>query len=136
MSQRIPSLYINTSDLDDRGVFNAEAIPKDSILEICPVLVIPEDEMELIKATLLYNYYFDWKEEEKSGAIALGYGSIYNHSYHPNAEYRPDYNSRTLAFYAIKDIEAGEEITINYNGDPENQEKVWFDQKKNESNNT
>jgi SET domain-containing protein len=30
---------------------------------------------------------------------------------------------------AIRDIHAGEEITINYNGDPENQAPLWFIEK-------
>lgn len=127
MSQRIPHLYIASSEIDDRGVFSTEPIPKGSIIEISPVIVIPKNEMELIKETVLYNYYFDWKIEENSGALALGYGSLFNHAYQPNAEYQPDYESASLRFFALKDIEAGEEITINYNGDPEDQEKVWFD---------
>lgn len=127
MSQQIPHLYIAPSDIDDRGVFCGQPIPKGSVIEICAVIVIRGDEMKQLKKTALYNYYFDWIEEEKSGAIALGYGSLYNHSYHPNTEYLIDYEMNTLSFHALRDIEAGEEITINYNGDPEDQEKVWFD---------
>lgn len=127
MAQRIPSLYIALSSIDDRGVFTSEAIEKGSILEICPVIIIPGEEMELIKQSILYNYYFDWDESAKNGVIALGYGSIYNHNYQPNAEYVEDQEARCLRFYAIRDIEAGEEITINYNGDPGDQSSVWFD---------
>ncbi len=131
MTQRVSHLYIASSAINDRGVFTSQDIPKDSLLEICPVIVIPEEEMDLIKHSVLYNYYFDWATENQ-GAIALGYGSIYNHSYTPNAEYREDYEGRQLMLYAIKDIAAGDEITINYNGDPEDQEPVWFDKSKNE----
>lgn len=127
MSQRIPHLYIAPSDIDDRGVFSSEAISAGDIIEICPVIIIPKDEMEYIKKTVLYNYYFDWDEKDKTGAIALGYGSLFNHAYQPNAQYLWDYEFTSLKFYALKDIAAGEELTINYNGDPENQEKVWFD---------
>ncbi len=127
MSQRIPHLYIGPSSIDDRGVFSTEPIPKESIIEICPVIIVEADEMENLAKTTLFNYYYDWIEEDKSAAIALGYGSLYNHAYHPNAEYIIDYESKTLAFYAIEDIEAGQEITINYNGDPDKLEKVWFD---------
>jgi len=109
MSQRIPHLYIASSPIDERGVFSTEPIPEGSIVEICPVIVIPKEEMKRIKKSVLYNYYFDWIEEDESGAIALGYGSLFNHSYKPNAEYQPDYESATLRFYAIKEIEVGEE---------------------------
>ncbi len=127
MSQRIPYLYIASSNIDERGVFSSESIPKGSVIEICAVIIIPKEEMEDLKKTALYNYYFDWDEEEHNGAIALGYGSLYNHAYQPNAEYVLDYNMNTITFYAYKNIEVGEEITINYNGDPANQAKVWFD---------
>ena len=127
MSQQIPYLYIAASDIHDRGVFCATSIPEGSIIEICPVLKLPPEDMELLKKTTLYNYYFIWEEDEKSGGIALGYGSIYNHSYQPNARYLVDFEALTLEIFAIRDIEAGEEITFNYNGDPDDQSKVWFE---------
>jgi hypothetical protein len=30
-------------------------------------------------------------------------------------------------FVALRDIAAGEEVTTNYNGDPDNSKPVWFD---------
>ena len=61
-----------------------------------------------------------------SWRLALGYGSLYNHSYRPNARY-VDLSERTKLFTAIRDIAAGEEITVNYNGEPEDQTPVGFD---------
>lgn len=127
MSQQIPYLYVGPSDIHDRGVFCATSISEGSIIEICPVILIPQEDMDLLRMTVLYNYYFIWGEDEKDGAIALGYGSVYNHAYQPNARYYVDFETLTLEIYAIKDIEAGEEITFNYNGDPEDQSKVWFE---------
>lgn len=127
MTQRIPQLYIAPSNIHDRGVFTLAAIPKGSIIEICPVLLIPPEDMEILKQTSLYDYYWAWEEDEQSGAIALGYGSIYNHSYTPNSRYLADFSGLKLEIHTIKDIEAGEEITFNYNGEPDDQTKVWFD---------
>ncbi|MBR9922651.1 MAG: SET domain-containing protein-lysine N-methyltransferase [Bacteroidetes bacterium] len=121
-----PGLYIAPSSLGQRGVFTAAPIPKGSLLEICPVIVMPGAEREQLDQTGLYNYYFIWGLEDKKCAIVLGYGSIYNHSYQPAAEYRPDYNRNSLSFYAIEDIKAGEEITVNYSGNPEGLKKMWF----------
>ena len=59
-------------------------------------------------------------------ALALGYGSLYNHSYQPNARY-DDESGQTKVFTAIRDIEAGEEITVNYNGEPEDESPVGFE---------
>ena len=59
-------------------------------------------------------------------AVALGYGSLYNHSYQPNARY-DDVGRLTKVFSALRDIEPGEEITVNYNGKPGDRGPVGFD---------
>jgi len=127
MSQQVPYLYVASSEIHDRGMFCPTAIPEGSIIEICPVIFIPENDMVAIKETVLFDYYFIWGEDEKSGAIALGYGSIYNHNNNPNARYLVDFEEFVIKIYAIKDIEPGEEITFNYNGEPADQSKVWFE---------
>ena len=124
--QRIPSLFIAPSPLGGRGVFTAAPIAEGSLIEVCPVIALSGKDRGQIDRTGLYDYYFIWGEEDQQCAIALGYGSLYNHSFEPNAEYRADFDGLTLDFYALKDIEAGEEVTVNYNGDPDNKEKVWF----------
>ena len=58
--------------------------------------------------------------------MALGYGSLYNHSDRPNARYH-DEGGRTKVFTAIRDIGPGEEITVNYNGDPCDETPVGFE---------
>jgi SET domain-containing protein len=58
-------------------------------------------------------------------AVALGYGSLYNHSYQPNARY-DDESGKTKVFSALRDIAPGEEIVVNYNGVPEDKTPVWF----------
>ena len=128
MSQKNPHLYVGPSDLHDRGVFCTVDIKKGEIIEICPVLVVPPDETELLDQTILYNYVFLWGDDDKEGAIVFGYGSMYNHSYKPNAEYKADYGDDTFTVYALKNIKAGKEICINYNGDPDNKKTVWFDE--------
>jgi uncharacterized protein len=58
--------------------------------------------------------------------IALGYGSLYNHFCPSNADYFMDFEAETIDIVAVRYIEAGDEITINYNGDPRNAEPTWF----------
>ena len=41
--------------------------------------------MEVFEEDDLYNYCFSWGDNYEHTAIALGYGSLYNHSYTPNA---------------------------------------------------
>ncbi|PJE76536.1 hypothetical protein COV05_04170 [Candidatus Uhrbacteria bacterium CG10_big_fil_rev_8_21_14_0_10_48_16] len=53
--------------------------------------------------------------------------SLYNHSYEPNAKYDKDFVNNRIVFTSVKTVKKGEEITVNYNGDPDKKEKVWFE---------
>lgn len=103
-----------------RGVFATKRIKKGQIIERVPLLIVTWDE---IADSELADYAFVYSAEKV--AIALGFGSLYNHSYSPNARYDDD-GKRAKIFSAIRNIEAGEEITVNYNGDPENQDELDF----------
>ncbi len=113
------------SKLHGNGVFAVTDIKKNEIIEICPILILSKKDTKEIDKTNLYNYYFAWGKN--NSAISLGYGSLYNHSYEPNARYEDDFLNNRLIFKSIKKIKKGEEITVNYNGNPEDKEKVWFD---------
>ena len=110
-----------------RGVFAQRKFKKGEVIETCPVIVLPAEEIDALELTQLYNYYFAWGFESKDAAIALGYGSIYNHSYTPNAKYYKDFENSLLNYVCIRNIHKDEEITINYNCDPEDKTPVWFD---------
>jgi SET domain-containing protein len=108
-----------------RGVFARRAIREGEEIERVPVLVLPAAEAD--DATGwdgLVGYCFVWGRGTL--ALALGYGSLYNHSYHPNARYE-DEGRQTKVFIALRDIQPGEEITVNYNGDPADRAPVGFD---------
>ena len=106
-------------------MFAREFIAAGTIIERVPMLVFPGKELYIDdQPTALYHYCFEWGKD--TVALALGYGSIYNHSYSPNARY-DDIAQRTKIYSAIKDIQAGEEITINYNGEPDDHSPMEFD---------
>lgn len=125
MSMSNPNLVVIPSDIAGRGIITTESIHKGEIIEICPVIIIPEKEVSLIHQTHLHDYYFSWQNNEC--AICLGYGSIYNHARQPNADYKMDYKNQTIDFFCIKDIPAGEEITVSYLHTNRNEDKLWFD---------
>jgi uncharacterized protein len=52
---------------------------------------------------------------------------VYNHSYGSNCEYFMDFKEETISIKTIRNVEAGEELTINYNGDWNDRKPVWFD---------
>jgi uncharacterized protein len=110
-----------------RGIFAGKKILQGQKIEEAPVVVVPASEVEFLDKTVLQDYYFLWGEAKEQAAVLLGLCSFCNHSYKPNAVFKRKPESLTIEFVALRDIEAGEEVTINYNGDPESQEPVWFD---------
>ncbi len=121
-----PFLYIGSSKDKGRGVFTDKKIGANWIVEISPVIVMSGVEQELLDQTLLHDYIFVWGERKDQCCLALGYVSIYNHSFQSNCEYFMDYDAETILIKTMREIEAGEELTLNYNGNWNNQEKVWF----------
>lgn len=118
----LPHIYVADSGEKGRGVFTALDISSGSMIEICPLILIPVAQTSLIDHTEIYNYYFIWDDEYI--ALALGYGSLYNHSDHPNAKVIYDFEANEIQIEAAKDVAAGEEITINYtDGDSVG---LWF----------
>ena len=105
-----------------RGVFARRAIRKGEVFETCPVLVLPAGSLGATDGGL-WDYGFEWGEG--TVALALGFGSLYNHSYRPNARY-DDVLPATKEFSALRAIAPGEEVTVNYNGKPRSRAKVWF----------
>jgi hypothetical protein len=112
-----------------RGVFARTKFARNETIEIAPVLLIPAEQWSQIEPTVLavYIYNFGPTAEQEHAAVALGYGSLYNHSYRPNAQYLKDWAGQSIRFIALRDIEENEEITINYNGVPESTNPIWFE---------
>ena len=50
------------------------------------MIVIPKKQWPSVKKSILEEYAFDWGEHDEESVIALGYVSIYAHSYSPNAK--------------------------------------------------
>src|SRR4051812_46324731 len=105
-----------------RGVFARRLIRRGESIERVPMLVLPAGQSK--GGSVVSDYCFAWGRG--TVALALGYGSLYNHSYRPNARY-DDVGPQTKEFTALRDIQPGEEITINYNGKPKSRTAVWFD---------
>ncbi|MEW9669999.1 SET domain-containing protein [Ammoniphilus sp. 3BR4] len=123
-------IEIKTSPLSNgefnRGVFATRDIAKGSLIHEAPVLPYPNEEHVFIEKTTLADYVFEYGTNHT--AILLGYGMLFNHSYTPNATYDINFENHTFDFYAYTDIKAGEEILINYNGDVDNNDPLWFNE--------
>jgi hypothetical protein len=107
-----------------RAVVAIRAIQAGETVAIAPVVVIPAAERARVHATVLDDYLFAWAE---TSALALGWGGLFNHSYTPNLVYTRDFTAGNLVFTARRDIAEAEELTINYNGDADRRDPVWFE---------
>lgn len=116
-------VYVRRVKGKGRGVFALRPIKKGEMIEKVPVLLVPtENLVGGLRNPALARFVYLW--DKKNVAISLGYGSLYNHSYTPNADY--DFGPMTIIYTALRDIARDEEITINYNGDPEDTSEVSF----------
>lgn len=115
-------IYASVSSIPNagKGVFAKANIVANEVIEVCPIIEVPlTDSSNHDEKGLLTNYFFYFGE---GLALALGFGSLYNHSYEPNATYIKQLDSKTIEFRAIRKIKIGEEITVNYNlGNPNDQ---------------
>src|ERR1700677_4853207 len=126
----LPCLYVAPTVNMGRGVFTAEDIARDTVIEVSPVIVMTGAERKLLDQTLLHDYIFEWGRDRRECCMALGYVPLYNHSYKSNCEYEMDFAQQLIKVRAVRRLAAGEEIFINYNGDWNDVKPVWFDKGK------
>ena len=134
-----PDVYIDDTRTEKRfGVYANRAFDKGEVVEKCPVVLfeMPFNNLpESIKERI-----FDWevlaKTESKTKnmhAIALGFGSMYNHDNPSNMRYEADPKNRILKFITVRPITKAEELTINYNakgGGSTWHDNNWFKRRK------
>ena len=53
--------------------------------------------------------------------LALGVGSLFNHSQKPNLDYRVDHDQLVIRYFAAREIMPEEELTIFYGN------RLWFE---------
>lgn len=93
-----------------RGVFAVSNIKKNTVIEVCPVLFFNQKDTKKVMKVSLSNYVYS--HGKKCAMLALGYGSLYNHSDTNNAYYEID--NDMLYIVASEPIVKGSEIYINY----------------------
>jgi SET domain-containing protein len=127
-----PSLCIeDTGTPKGKGVFARKKFRKGEVVETAPVLVLKVEHDTLPE--LLKSYVFDWATlagVPRAQGLALGYGSMYNHANPANLRYVADGRESLMRYVAVRTIQIGEELTINYNakgGVHESDDDNWFE---------
>ncbi|HEX8932522.1 MAG TPA: SET domain-containing protein, partial [Patescibacteria group bacterium] len=106
------TIEIKNTRKKGRGVFALKNFKEGEIVESCPVITLTPKERKYCEKTILNFYIYPWKSL-KSAAVVLGYGSIYNHSFTPNADWVQNFKTNSMVYTAIAPIKKGEEITVN-----------------------
>lgn len=119
-------MYVAASPIAGRGMFAAEAIQAGTTLHVAPVILLDDDDHQTIDGTGMSGYVYEWFEG--GVAFALGYGSLFNHARSPNCKYElADENDPAwpaMEYSTIRDVAAGDELTIGYVDD---EADLWFD---------
>lgn len=122
-----PYLYLNRTSSKGRGIFTKEKIATNTIIEDSPVIVMTAADRVQLDKTLLHDYIFEWGSNNDRCCMALGFVSVYNHSYQSNCEYFMDFEEEMIQIKTTRPVEPGEELTINYNGGWNDDKQVWFE---------
>lgn len=99
-----------------RGVFSLIDLKKGSLVEVSELIILSKKDTKIVLSGLksLAKFLFTYNKEQV--AIALGVGSLFNHSNKPNIEYI--FKNKKLYFITNKSVKAGEQLFINYGYEP------------------
>lgn len=115
------AIYCGAAGKKGMGVFAGQTFRKGALIERCEVVFFPKEEVDDMRKTQLEYYFYWWWLD--AAVLPLGFGAIYNHSSHPNAEWIFDRRARRMTVKALHTIQPHEEITVNYYIAPED---MWF----------
>jgi SET domain-containing protein len=104
-------LYVANSPMKDAewGVFTDSFIAKGTTIEIARTLKLKNEHL-FQDGNMLNDYVF--KLDDKHSLLALGFGSLFNHSDKPLVSYRV--TDGKVFYYTLQDIFPNDEITISY----------------------
>jgi hypothetical protein len=102
-----------------RGVFAGKSYSKGDIVEVSQLVTWDSETDRLIQDSELRFYVFEGVSGRSGpSALALGNGSLYNHSETENVTYKIVPKKNTIVFRARTKILKGEQLFINYGYDP------------------
>jgi SET domain-containing protein len=91
-----------------RGVFALRRFRAGEIVETCPTVTLDDADVQ----GGVRDYVFSSRQPGKL-LLVLGYAMLYNHASQPNLFHRSA-GRLLIEFVALRDIEAGEELTHDY----------------------
>jgi uncharacterized protein len=127
-----PAILVKDTETDKgRAVYANREFLSGDLVEGCPVIIVRFDHVPPEIKRIAFNWEGLLCGTATGSAIALGYGSLYNHATQANMRYEADAALLVIRFIALRQIQRGEELTINYNsptGGPDEHGDHWFKQ--------
>jgi hypothetical protein len=126
-------IYIkDTGSVKGRGAFALRDFTEGEIVEQCPIIILlrPFEQLPPRLKTIVFNWG-NLAKTNPSQALALGFGSLYNHDNPANLRYEAMPDNEAIHFIAVRSIYKDEELTINYNaggGSHVSEHDTWFKQ--------
>ena len=105
-------LFLKKTKKFGRGVYTDTELKAGDFLEASPVVILDAWESKRVVATILNNYVFEW--DGQRSALALGLGSIFNHSKNENVTYIINHQNQTIDFRTTRDIKKGGQLFVDY----------------------
>jgi hypothetical protein len=112
---------VTTTSPFGRGLVTTRRVPVGAVLEVAPLIVLPR-AADTVLGDL--GYLFDVGGRS---CIAAGAVSFVNHSYTPNARYDTEAGDTVLVLRTLTDLPKGTEVLVNYHGEPDCTDPLWFD---------
>jgi SET domain-containing protein len=113
-TKKKPRLEVRDAGAMGRGVFAGSPIRKGQLIEACPVIPLSAAEEAKLAGTPLASYLFAWGDGSHGACLALGLGSLCNHSTVPNAIACRCEPEARMEFIALRDIAEDEQIFVDY----------------------
>jgi len=123
-------IYIAKSKIGKagRGVFARKNIKKGETIEKCPIIEVPKYDVSKLRESILVTYFFYFGKRKEKLALALGFGSLYNHSNNPNSSFKVKPREKLIEFIALRPIKENSEITFSYSGGKsKGKNPLWFE---------
>jgi SET domain-containing protein len=110
-----PAIYIARSDTHRWGVFAAEDIQANDVLQESPYCTFGKKEIKKSNVISRYTYGTCGEYDVEDYVLGFGFAAMYNHNEElSNAAYQLDTVNEVMRHYATDDIKAGDEIFIDY----------------------
>lgn len=118
-AERRSMIEVGESGIHGRGAFTTVAVAKGDVFHVAPMMIFDCAQAPHAAKTWVSHYVFyvaDCPNDPdcEITALALSPISFVNHARPSNCAFQVNVAAQTISFVALRDLRAGEEVTIDY----------------------